>query len=74
MNTEIWLLSSFYILYQFYSGSTGEPLDADDFCAFMMPYFSPVIFSGFGDGANGFYSVYSGVFNDIMKFEKYICS
>ena len=37
----------------------------------MMPFFSPVIFSGYGDGANGFYSVYSGVFNDITRFEKY---
>ena len=37
----------------------------------MMPFFSPVIFSGYGDDASGFYSVYSGVFNDITRFEKY---
>ena len=36
----------------------------------MMPFFSPVIFSGFDNGPNGFYSVYSGLFNEIVKFEK----
>ena len=56
---------------RFYSGGTGEPLDADEFFSFMMPFFSPVIFSGYGDDASGFYSVYRGVFNDITRFEKF---
>ena len=36
----------------------SETMNADDFCAFMMPYFSPMAFFGFGDDANGFYSVF----------------
>ena len=27
--------------------------------------------TGYGDDASGFYSVYSGVFNDITRFEKF---
>ena len=36
----------------------SETMNADDFCAFMMPYFSPMAFFGFGDDANGFYFVF----------------
>ena len=46
-------------------------MDADDFCAFMMPFFNPMAFSGFGDDSEGFYSVYSRVFSEILEKERY---
>lgn len=50
----------------------SETMNADDFCAFMMPYFSPMAFFGFGDDANGFYSVFSRVFSEILAKERYV--
>ena len=47
-------------------------MDADDFCAFMMPYFNPMAFSGFKNDRKGFYSVYGEVFSEIAKKERYI--
>lgn len=49
----------------------SETMNADDFCAFMMPYFSPMAFFGFGDDENGFYSVFSKVFSEILTKERY---
>ena len=46
-------------------------MDADDFCAFMMPFFNPMAFSGLGDDSEGFYSVYSRVFSEILEKERY---
>jgi singapore isolate B (sub-type 7) whole genome shotgun sequence assembly, scaffold_1 len=50
----------------------SETMNADDFCAFMMPYFSPMAFFGFGDDTNGFYSVFSRVFSEILAKERYV--
>ncbi|KAK8806751.1 hypothetical protein WA588_005553, partial [Blastocystis sp. NMH] len=52
------------------NGGMSETMNADDFCAFMMPYFSPMAFFGFGDDANGFYSVFSRVFSEILAKER----
>lgn len=46
-------------------------MDADDFCAFMMPFFNPMVFSGFDDDADGFYAVYSRIFSEILEKERY---
>ena len=47
-------------------------MDGDDFCEFIMSYFSPTAFSGFGVDRRGFYSVYTEAFEEILKREKYI--
>ena len=45
-------------------------MNADDYCAFMMPYFSPDVFSSYEDGPNGFYVVFGRAFDTLIKFEK----
>ena len=63
-----WNLTTFIIS----SGMGVGTMDANDFCAFMMPYFSPTAFSGFKNDRKGFYSVYGEVFSEIAKKEKYV--
>ena len=45
-------------------------MESDDFCAFMMPYFSPSAFTGYGDDEKGFYQVYQNIFSMILKKEQ----
>ena len=54
-----------------HSGGTGGKMDGDDFCEFIMSYFSPTAFNGFGVDRRGFYSVYTEAFEEILKREKY---
>lgn len=46
-------------------------MESDDFCAFMIPFFSPSAFTGYGDDEKGFYNVYQSIFNTILKKEQY---
>ena len=48
-----------------YSGSSS-----DDFCEFMMPFFSPAAFTGFDNNSKGFYFVYRNAFDSILKKEQ----
>ena len=45
-------------------------MEGDDFCEFMMHYFSPTAFNGFGSDSFSFYSVYTDAFNEILKKEQ----
>lgn len=45
-------------------------MESDDFCTFMMPYFSPSAFTGYGDDEKGFYQVYQNIFTTILKKEQ----
>lgn len=47
-------------------------MDGDDFCSFMMPFFSAAAFNGFGTNRNGFYAVYSEIFQEILKREQFL--
>ena len=53
-----------------HSGCDGEGMDSDDYCEFMMAYFSPTCFTDFKSGPHGFYDVYGTVFSEIEKKEK----
>lgn len=44
-------------------------MTGDDFCDFMMSYFSPTCYTGFGPGPTGFYQVFGTIFAEIEKKE-----
>lgn len=41
-------------------------MDGSDYCAFMT---IPVVFSGYEENENGFYTVYGNLFHEIIKRE-----
>ncbi len=45
-------------------------MESDDFCAFIMPFFSASAFTGYGDDEKGFYQVYQNIFSMILKKEQ----
>eukprot|EP00884_Botryococcus_braunii_P003395 jgi/Botrbrau1/13056/Bobra.0187s0018.1 len=56
------------------SASTQEADNvSDDDDIDLFPYFSTKCFSGYGDGANGFYGVYERVFKEIWEAEVLAC-
>lgn len=66
MNTVIPSMGFDFYSFLFNSGSSSN-----DFCEFMMPFFSPAAFSGFGEDPKGFYCVYRNAFDSILKKEQY---
>lgn len=45
-------------------------MDGDDYCDFMMAYFSPTCYKDFGPGPTGFYQVFETIFAEIKKKEE----
>ena len=52
------------------SGCGDARMDGDDYCSFMMAYFSPTCYTDFGPGPTGFYQVFETIFAEIEKKEK----
>lgn len=53
-------------------GADGDSCDGEEYDGGinLWPYFNSSCFSGFGDGENDFYNVYSEIFKDIEELEK----